>query len=192
MSELNKDFFYNIVYEEEETAADNSKSTLLLPAKLPSKTETSVNTETTKEKHPFAPRIPGLSDEDFFVAVYGSLKRGFGNSHRLLQTKLEFEGFVKGGFDMFSFGSYPALHLNEEAKFNIHVEVYSPTKEVLKSLDILEGYPNFYTRELVWVRPYKNPNDLYSCWIYFIKDNYASIRKKVTDVNEFGSICWTK
>jgi gamma-glutamylcyclotransferase (GGCT)/AIG2-like uncharacterized protein YtfP len=193
---MSNDILYKAVYEEEVKEEVVSNNLLLPPPPLtiPNvEIKPLLNIRGSLQKHPFAPRIPGLKDEDFFVAVYGSLKRGFGNHKRLSQTKIEFEGFIKGGFDMYSLSSYPALCVNPDSDFGIDVEVYPLDEQLLKSLDSLEGYPNFYTRDLVWVRPYDSPNDLYSCWVYYIVNKGSmNARKKVTEVNDKGKITWSK
>jgi gamma-glutamylaminecyclotransferase len=111
------------------------------------------------------------------VAVYGSLKKGFGN-HRLLSGS-EFVGegqTLSFDWDMLSFIAYPALIPSEKGKGNkVKVEVYSVTPEVFSRLDSLEGYPSFYDRKKVKVAIDTNSFDydgkfIETCWIYYIAD----------------------
>lgn len=80
-------------------------------------------------------------------AVYGTLRKGFGNN-RLLQN--EFSKFLgtertKAEYKMVSLGGFPGVILKGDQEITIEVwEVNSP--DVEKRLDILEGFPNFYQK----------------------------------------------
>lgn len=45
-------------------------------------------------------------------------------------------------------------------------EVYAIDDKMLETLDILEGYPHFYTRRAVVVKPTNNDRDVISAWVY--------------------------
>lgn len=77
------------------------------------------------------------------VAVYGSLKAGFGN-HRVLGDS-ELVGPQRlSGWDMYSMGSFPAIVPGEG---DISVEIYKVGSDsIAGNLDMLEGYPSFYNR----------------------------------------------
>jgi len=95
------------------------------------------------------------------VAVFGSLKKGFGN-HRVIGDS-EFLGTTKTEpkFTMFSFGGFPGLLL--EGNTSIEVEVYDVTnREIMNGLDRLEGYPSFYDRTQI-------ETEFGDAWIYFNK-----------------------
>ena len=73
------------------------------------------------------------------VAVYGSLKQGYGN-HGVMQRAggqlVSTE--VIHGFNMYSLGGFPGI---KPGNGSIHIEVY--TVEDMQPLDYLEGYnPN--------------------------------------------------
>ena len=76
------------------------------------------------------------------VAVYGSLKKGFGN-HRRLETS-KFVGMAMIPGTLYSLGAFPAITL--EGNTDVHVELYEVDDPTLESLDRLEGHPSFYTR----------------------------------------------
>ena len=81
------------------------------------------------------------------IFVYGSLKKGYGNSN-LLKTS-EFLGtyMTTNRYGMVSFGSFPALiHYGNHT---IQGEMYSITPETLVTLDALEGNGSFYQREVI-------------------------------------------
>lgn len=108
------------------------------------------------------------------VAVYGSLRHGLGN-HRLLQGAVRQEDgkVAKDTFKMYSLGGFPGLVKDKGPE--ITVEIYElDTEQRIQSLDRLEGYPNFYDREVVTLL------DGRKCWIYFLisgRDNrsYAEV-----------------
>jgi gamma-glutamylcyclotransferase (GGCT)/AIG2-like uncharacterized protein YtfP len=81
------------------------------------------------------------------VAVYGSLREGFGN-HRILEGSEKLGTHWVPGYEMFSLGAYPGVR-----KGNTHVftEVYTVDKPTMERLDMLEGFrgegeSNFYDR----------------------------------------------
>ena len=87
------------------------------------------------------------------LAVYGTLKRGYGN-HKALISDWEFVGEDRiKGFDMYQMGFPMIFHGDRE----ITVEVFEiPDRpNALRNVDVLEGYsPNsphntFYLRETI-------------------------------------------
>lgn len=79
------------------------------------------------------------------VAVYGTLRAGFGN-HRLLQDS-EYVGPVSIKGVMYDLGAYPAVSLKGDNL--ISCEVYEVDDTTLGKLDWLEGHPDFYERRRV-------------------------------------------
>ena len=84
------------------------------------------------------------------VAVYGTLKRGYGN-HRLLEGATFVEEDIVTGYDLtFSYGvgSFPVAM---EGSGDVLVEVFDIGDDdvILSRLDALEGVPHMYTREEV-------------------------------------------
>lgn len=85
------------------------------------------------------------------VAVYGTLKKGFGNHRRLADAKYLSNAKVKG--TMYSLGGYPALSLHGNT--DVTCELYQVDDEnTMRGLDQLEGYRedgknNFYERQKV-------------------------------------------
>jgi len=95
------------------------------------------------------------------VAVYGSLKQGYGN-HRLLETS-EFKGGTqtKPEYTMYSMGGFPCI--TEEGGTSIEIEVYEVEDSVFSRLDQLEGYPTFYNRKEI-------ETEWGDAWVYYIND----------------------
>lgn len=76
----------------------------------------------------------------YLLAVYGTLKRGFGNHYLLEEKNNKFLGkFVtKPEFTMYSLGGYPTI--TREGKTSLHVEVYEIDEQTLRNVYRLEGY----------------------------------------------------
>jgi gamma-glutamylcyclotransferase (GGCT)/AIG2-like uncharacterized protein YtfP len=92
-----------------------------------------------------------MRGEDIFLFVYGSMKKGFINHHRL-DGNAQFVGFGK---TVEKFILFPAEHylfpfVSKKSKdFNILGEIYKINKNILHVLDKLEGVPSSYNREEV-------------------------------------------
>jgi gamma-glutamylcyclotransferase (GGCT)/AIG2-like uncharacterized protein YtfP len=81
------------------------------------------------------------------VAVYGSLRQGFGNHGLLSGSDFLGEFTTEPKYTMYSLGGFPAVVVDGDTA--LKVEVYSVTPDVKKDLDGLEGYvpgrkDNFY------------------------------------------------
>jgi len=100
-----------------------------------------------------------------YVAVYGSLREGLHNHKRLGEDK-DFigEGLVKG-FGMYSLGAFPALS-REGTHTDVVVELYHVSDKSMMDLDVLEGFPSFYTRKLC---PITVNGETVPAWVYYIK-----------------------
>lgn len=100
------------------------------------------------------------------VFVYGTLKKGHGN-HRLLRHA-EFLGraYVEGPWKLTNLGAFPAV-VHSDVPARVFGEVFLINTEILSSLDMLEGYPHFYTRT-------KITTPLGRAWMYHL--NPASQR----------------
>lgn len=102
------------------------------------------------------------------VFVYGTLKEGKGNHRTMLSARGKLLGLFIISKQMYSMGGYPAVALDREGC--THGEVYEvPDATGLDILDGLEGYPTFYTRDLIdtpfgkaWV--YHIPGDELEKW----------------------------
>lgn len=86
------------------------------------------------------------------VAVYGTLKRGYGN-HRLLSEATFIDTDVVMDFDLAfsgSVGSFPvAMRTDDGSKVVVEVFDIGDDDSILRRLDSLEGVPWMYTREEV-------------------------------------------
>lgn len=93
---------------------------------------------------------------DKLVAVYGSLRKGFGNHRVLGDSEFVVQTTLEGDYRMISLGGFPGVMETKAKKStSIVVEVYRVTDDyTAKSLDMLEGFrgkgcDNFYDREEV-------------------------------------------
>ena len=82
-----------------------------------------------------------------YVAVYGTLKKGYSNHDLMVQSGAEHlvTTVTKNKYRMMD-GGYPAVY-KEDPVCPIHVEVYK--MENMALLDMLEGHPDFFHREVV-------------------------------------------
>lgn len=96
------------------------------------------------------------------IAVYGSLRKGFGNHSYYLEGNSNYLGTdVLEGWVMYNLGAFPAIAEDKSGENKtIVVEVYEVSDQVLKALDGLEGYPHFYNRKEVG-------SHFGDAWIYF-------------------------
>ncbi len=88
------------------------------------------------------------------VAVYGSLRKGFGNHGRLMGAAFVGLTTTTQPYAMYSLGGFPMVQLEGKEVSPITVEIYDCNAEQLQSLDYLEGYRgpghnNFYERDEV-------------------------------------------
>jgi gamma-glutamylcyclotransferase (GGCT)/AIG2-like uncharacterized protein YtfP len=119
------------------------------------------------------------------VAVYGTLKSGHGNHDRLM-GKAKFLGTGE------TFTKYPMVvsgipYLIDRAGKGHHVkvEVYRVTTDELRSLDKLEGHPDWYVRSALTIKMDKGST--LTAWVYVIPDERSHTHMDDTGVyqNEF-------
>ena len=104
------------------------------------------------------------------VFVYGTLKKGFGNHHLLAGCEYLGPCTLGDNYAMVSLGWFPGVVSNDNVVGTIQGEVYRIPEEVLFSLDILEGHPDFYKRERVPVTYGDNVQK--NAWIYLLNGAY--------------------
>lgn len=125
-----------------------------------------------------------------YAFVYGTLKYGYPNNFLLREADLIGEAITKSkNFIMwceeyFPYVKYSKSSINLKTRRNnitlkpghILGELYQIDKKILKSLDILEGHPDFYKRakvDITLLDYYSNP---IKSWIYLIPNNPEYIR----------------
>ena len=98
-----------------------------------------------------------------YVFVYGTLKRGYGNSYLLDDSDFVQEAMTSPEYTMRSLGGFPGVQLNGNTP--IHGEVWRVNKKTMDRLDQLEGYPRFYDRKQIDLRGCN-----YMPWMYFLPE----------------------
>lgn len=113
-----------------------------------------------------------MENNKHLVAVYGSLRQGFGNHRLLVGSKFLGDDDIYGGYKMYSLWGYPGV-IKADGNHRIKIEVYEVDDMTLQSLDRLEGFrgsqykDNLYNRESI--------NTKYgSTFIYFLNDYYGN------------------
>lgn len=97
---------------------------------------------------------------EIVVFVYGTLKKGHPN-HGFLKSAHPLGSDSVGGFQMYSLGPFPAVCRASENDI-VYGETYLVDEQELASLDMLEGYPDFYNRMQIWT---EELGEL--AWIYY-------------------------
>lgn len=114
------------------------------------------------------------------IAVYGTLKQGWGN-HRLLMKEPSYAGYVM--MDSISGVGFPSMKLGNKEK--LYVEVYDVTEEEFRNVDRLEGYeegrvPTFYNRVKTDVVNLET-SEVESVWIYEIVRDITDVVREVCE-----------
>lgn len=97
------------------------------------------------------------------VAVYGTLRKGFGNNLLLGNSKLIDTALSEFWGTMYSSGGFPILSLDEPLS-KVVVEIFTIENEVVfEDLDGLEGYPYWYNRS---IKTFNINGEKIEAWIY--------------------------
>jgi len=106
------------------------------------------------------------------VFVYGTLKSGgelrgldrFGDGATIVGKAKT----VYPDYEMADLGAFPGVFLNGE--YHIEGEVWEVDEDTMKDLDAIEGYPDFYNRQLTHTTEGK-------AWMYYLAgDTYKSYK----------------
>lgn len=99
------------------------------------------------------------------VAVYGTLKKGFSNYNNYLTKSIYVgKGETKYKYPLVING-LPYLVNRKGMGHNVDIDVFKVSDQVLKSLDQLEGHPQWYKREMIDVK--LSDGSIIVCWVYF-------------------------
>ena len=97
------------------------------------------------------------------IFVYGTLRSGGGNSRLLRESELVSIAKTDGKYALYVEGIPYAVKKEEVSR--IIGEVWSVNSDTLQSIDLLEGHPNWYVRELINV--ILTDANMLRAWIYF-------------------------
>ena len=102
--------------------------------------------------------------ETNYVAVYGTLKKGYSN----YKSYLSGSGYLGSGVTKDKYPlivkSLPYLINSKGTGYNVEVDVFKVCDDTLYKLDLLEGHPKWYKREMITI---KLKHREVNCWIYF-------------------------
>lgn len=83
------------------------------------------------------------------VAVYGTLREGFGNNVLLQNSQKLGQALLPPNLTMYTHGGLPFVHNDGDTSNQVLVDVYEVDDSTLARLDRLEGHPSWYKREQV-------------------------------------------
>ena len=100
------------------------------------------------------------------VAVYGTLRRKFGNNSLLNDSLYIDEGKTEYKYPLLIRSSgLPFLINKPGVGHNVHVELYIVDNPTLSRLDMLEGHPDWYKRKKTNI--IMKDGEKVNAWIYF-------------------------
>jgi gamma-glutamylaminecyclotransferase len=106
------------------------------------------------------------------VFVYGTLKAGYGNNRLLDNESSDLIGkaVLLTPAILACNGSFPYLSLigTSSRKGWVLGEVYQVSEEVMRTLDSLEGYPDFYNRSEMDCLIIEDAPKIVKCWVYHV------------------------
>jgi gamma-glutamylcyclotransferase (GGCT)/AIG2-like uncharacterized protein YtfP len=92
-------------------------------------------------------------ERNILIAVYGTLRKGCGNSEYFLK-EAEFKGTFNSEptYSLYSLGGFPGL--KKEGQTSVVMEVFAVNEREASSIDGLEGYqegrePHFYDKQSI-------------------------------------------
>ena len=111
--------------------------------------------------------------QDNVIAVYGTLKKGYGNHRLLINQRFVGKGTTTDRYPLIING-LPYLMQEKGKGHNVEVEVYKVDDDTFDSIDALEGHPNFYEREETSIT--MKSGKKITAWIYFNRSqkNYTN------------------
>jgi gamma-glutamylcyclotransferase (GGCT)/AIG2-like uncharacterized protein YtfP/Leucine-rich repeat (LRR) protein len=127
-----------------------------------------------------------ISEKDIEIFVYGTLKKGFYYHEQLLKDA-EFIGkaTTEEKYPMISEnGQYPYLIDKEGYGKKIEGEIYRISPDILKDIDLVEGYPKHYSRREIKVREHMTCQLCWRCAIVYFA-NFEIDYSKYELLSEF-------
>lgn len=122
--------------------------------------------------------------QDNVIAVYGTLKKGYSNYHRYLSSsKFVGKGTTQDKYPLIIEG-LPYVVNKKGTGHNVEVNVFKVSKSVFNNIDMLEGHPKWYRREIIPIK--LESGKVIKCWIYFNPkqvDKNTKLHKTYTQQN---------
>ena len=101
-----------------------------------------------------------------FVFVYGTLKRGYSNHHWMGQAVYTDTAHTADQYVLYA-RTYPCM-MRGPPTYHVEGEIYVIDDAILANLDILEGYPSLYTRDVIDV--VRSSGERVKAWAYFCNE----------------------
>ena len=99
------------------------------------------------------------------MAVYGTLKfKGSNYYHYLMDSELVGSGYTKDEYPLIING-LPYLLSKKGVGHNVDVDVFLVNEQDMAEIDILEGHPKWYKREIIPIE--LNDGNIVNAWVYF-------------------------
>jgi gamma-glutamylcyclotransferase (GGCT)/AIG2-like uncharacterized protein YtfP len=102
--------------------------------------------------------------------VYGTLKRGGRSNHLLVDQEFVGEAQTLPHYRLYENGSHPCLVGDAEQGLAIRGELWRVDEATLHRLDVYEGVPNLFQRQMVEVAGAVPP-----IWAYFYQREVAGL-----------------
>ncbi len=112
---------------------------------------------------------PSKNETNIFV--YGSLRYGLPLNHALSTSNYIATVKSESKYTMYDLGAFPCIRKNGET--SIIGDMYSVSDDTLAQLDMIEGIPTLYQRDLIDIHGWENPDtEIYA--YYFSNEVYAT------------------
>ncbi len=125
------------------------------------------------------------SDNWHLVFVYGTLMQKAGSVRSLDKFGASAEYVCdtvtsSRQFDMLNLGHFPGV-VDSLSGSRVAGELWRVTAQVFKQLDVIEGYPDFYTRKMV-------PTEHGIAWMYYLPESHHNYGTPITEKQ--GVVSW--
>ena len=115
--------------------------------------------------------------ENYYLFVYGTLKKGYGNNTLIKHTEFIGESISIDRFDLSGIG-FPCAYPNRNGKL-LQGEIYKLNDSDFITTDMLEGNGSLYQREL---REFVCDGKIIEAWIYIIIGPFTKPYKVDSDI----------
>ena len=115
--------------------------------------------------------------ENYYLFVYGTLKKGYGNNTLIKHTEFIGESISIERFDLSGIG-FPCAYPNRNGKL-LQGEIYKLNDSDFITTDMLEGNGSLYQREL---REFVCDGKIIEAWIYIIIEPFTKPYKVDSDI----------
>ena len=116
------------------------------------------------------------------IAAYGTLRKGYGNSHRVDKPSTNWlgEGLTVEKYQMTA-TSFPFVNKTPDTR--IKVDCWEiDINEDLPAVDALEGHPDWYIREEIKIE--LDSGDIVNAWLYFM-DKSLGCGNTIIDTGDY-------